>query len=478
MALTEEDLKNLPEEGIDPENPGIYKELLEDLQGNILKGHGRDYSTHLFLEFKEGKEKEVKEAIALFTNKYVTSAQTQADEAAQYRANGTNGKVFANFFLSAAGYEYLGIKPFKMPKDEPFRYGMKNPSVSNLLGDNVYTEWEEGFQSTIHALVLIADDDVVDVLQCVNLLSQHIRPSAEIVHREDGFILRNKKGQVIEHFGFVDGISQPLFLKRDIAKAKVNNYGFGQWDSRAGLDLVLEKDRNGNENSYGSYLVYRKLEQDVKNFRVRQKVLATELGINSELAGALVMGRFADGTPVNLTDIPTYSTNTPNNFNFADDADGRKCPFHAHTRQTNPRGDTGRIGSSVNFEQSLETERNHRLARRGISYGNNDLHAYDSDDPNNQKSKIPSGLLFLSFQANIKNQFNFMQATWANANNFPRVAVGPDPVIAPESGTQKWPTKWGGTETKEFDFGGYVKFKGGEYFFAPSISFLKSLAST
>lgn len=475
MALTEDDLKNIPPEGIDPENPGKYAGLIEDLQGNILKSHGRDYSTHLFLKFKEGKETDVKQWIKDFATDYVTSAQKQTDEAKCYRETGVGGDVFANFLLSVIGYKYLGVKPFRLPKDEPFRFGMKNPDVKDALGDPPVDEWEEGYQATIHALVIIADDDVVDVLQAINYLTQSLRTVAEVVHREDGFILRNKKGQVVEHFGFVDGVSQPLFLKRDIEKSRINNGGFDKWDPRAGLDIIIEKDRNGHkEDSYGSYLVYRKLEQDATGFRAKQQELADTLGISFDLAGAMTMGRFADGTPVNLTDIQIYSRNTPDNFNFDQDVAGTKCPFHAHTRKTNPRGDTGRIGSSVNFEQSLETEKGHRIARRGISYGNNELHAYDT--PNTQKSKIPSGLLFLCFQNDIKNQFNFMQATWANAPNFPQVAVGPDPVVASQSsGTQKWPTKWGSTETTEFEFDRYVKFKGGEYFFAPSMSYLQNI---
>lgn len=476
MALTEDDLKNLPPEGIDPDNPGKYEDLLEDLQGNILKGHGRDHSTHLFLEFKEGKEDEVKEWIDTFATHYVTSARKQADEARRYRETHIGGDIFTNFFLSVEGYKYLGIKPFKLPKNQPFRFGMKNPDVRAVLGDPPLEEWEEGFQYTIHALIIIADDDVVDVLQAVNLLTQHLRKIAEVVHREDGFVLRNRQEKPIEHFGFVDGVSQPLFLKRDIDESRINNSGFDKWDPRAGLDILLEKDRNGQkEDSYGSYLVYRKLEQDVQGFKAEQQKLANQLGIGFNLAGAYTMGRFTDGTPVNLSNTPTYSSNTPNNFDFKDDVAATKCPFHAHTRQTNPRGDTGRIGSNVNFEQSLETEKSHRIARRAISYGNNDLHAYDN--PHTEKSKIPSGLLFLCFQNDIENQFNFMQATWSNASNFPQVAVGPDPVIASSPGTQKWPKQWGEPETEEFSFGKYIKFKGGEYFFAPSMSFLQSLGT-
>ena len=467
MALTEADLKNIPPTGIDPENAGKYQGLLEDLQGNILKGHGRDYSVHLFLQWKPGQVTQAKEWIKTFAQNFVTSAKQQADEALRYRQEGVAGDFFANFLLTRKGYESLEFEPFQVPKDQPFTMGMKNSQIRSFLGDPAVEEWEEGYQDEIHALIIIADDHLIHLLQAVNQITATLRQVAVIVHREDGFILRNQAGQVIEHFGFVDGVSQPLFLKRDIVKAQTNDTDFSQWDPRASLDIILVKDHNGKtEDSYGSYLVYRKLEQNVKAFREDQQQLAQTLNINSDLAGALVMGRFADGTPVTKSDIPTYAVTPTNNFNYDADVTASKCPFHAHIRKTNPRGDTGRVESSPGFDEALAVEKNHRIARRAISYGENDP---------SQEPETGSGLLFLCFQANIENQFNFMQARWANPDRFVKVGVGPDPVIGQPEGTQQWPEKWGEAETQEYDFKLWAFMKGGEYFFAPSISFLKSL---
>ena len=243
--------------------------------------------------------------------------------------------------------------------------------------------------------------------------------------------------------------------------------------------MVLAKDPNGKtDDSYGSYLVYRKLEQNVKAFREDQKKLATTININDDLAGALIVGRFTDGTPVVNSNTPSGATQT-NNFNYDEDPQDfgltpkpTKCPFHAHIRKTNPRGDTGRVNSSSDFEQSLEEERKHRIARRGISYGENDI---------TKAPQVGSGLLFLCFQADIENQFNFMQGPWANQNNFVAVNVGLDPVIgqpAGAKGNQKWPQTWGDPHTKEvaYDFTHRVNMKGGEYFFAPSISYLRTIS--
>lgn len=472
MALTEDDLQTLLEEGIDTSNPGIYEELLLDLQGNILKGHGRDHTVHLFLQFKPGQVEPLKDWIREFA-KNITSAHQQAAEAELYRTEKIAGKPFINFFLSHAGYEYLQFRPFQIPGNQPFRFGMKNDTIRNLLGDPVIEEWEPGLQEEIHALLLIADDNLVSLLQTVNQITRTLYLMAQVVHREDGFILKNEKGDHIEHFGFIDGISQPLFTKSDIQKAKTSD-DFSKWDPRAPLSLVLAKDPNGkSEDSYGSYLVYRKLEQDVIALLDAEKDLAEKLGVDKELAGALMMGRFRDGTPLTLADKP--GGDYGNDFDYSEDEKAYKCPFHTHVRKTNPRGDTGRvISSGESFEDALKTERNHRIARRAVSYGETDY---------TNSTSTGSGLLFLCFQADLENQFNFMQAAWANASNFVEWNVGVDPIIG-QTGpgadrNQKWPVAWGKPEKSDqsntFNFGLWVHMKGGEYFFAPSISSLTSI---
>jgi deferrochelatase/peroxidase EfeB len=131
-------------------------------------------------------------------------------------------------------------------------------------------------------------------------------------------------------------------------------------------------------------------------------------------------------------------------------------------RKTNPRGD-----SVHEFNMSEAEERGHRIVRRAVSYGSHQL----NDEPEKD-----SGLLFLCFQASIENQFNFIQSRWANASNFLRVGVGPDPLIGQPPGRQKWPLGWGEKPTRTNGFPLAVSMKGGEYLFAPSISFLRSLA--
>jgi len=146
------DLDN--QEPIDPE-ASDYKDMMEDLQGNILKGHGRDYTVQIFLRFTQDQEV-AKEWIRTFAEKYITSASRQLKEAELYRSTEIQGDLFANFFLTANGYESLGFSGAQVPSDPKFQAGMK--SAQEDLSDPDPRNWEEGYQGDVHAMILMADD--------------------------------------------------------------------------------------------------------------------------------------------------------------------------------------------------------------------------------------------------------------------------------------------------------------------------------
>jgi hypothetical protein len=166
MALTQADLTTVLTDGIDPQNPGPYQQLLEDLQGNILKGHGRDRSVHLFLQFKAKnpqQQQQLKQWIKNFTSQYVTSAQQQADDAQGYREQQVSGGMFASLSLSMQGYLQLGLKYHETPSDTLFRAGMKDLQVWSAMGDDpprnpvlpFIRAWDKGFDDRIDALILL-----------------------------------------------------------------------------------------------------------------------------------------------------------------------------------------------------------------------------------------------------------------------------------------------------------------------------------
>lgn len=473
-------------------HPEDYQPLLEDLQGNILQGYEQDYAVHIFIKFKSDSNA-VRKWIRRFAEDYVTSAQQQLDYSNAYKAN----QCFANFFLSAQGYQALGFQLKGKRGTFPawaFLSGMK--VFQKGLNDPPVKEWETGFQEDIDALILLSNDDTNNLQQQVIKVMEEVSSIASIINSEVGSVLRNNKiqpngkGQAIEHFGFRDGISQPLFFKQDIEQAKAE--GLNQWNPSAPLELVLVKDPFGQgTHSYGSYCVYRKLEQNVSGFREAEQQLAQTLGLvgkEAERAGALIVGRFRDGTPIALSPIEQGDALTLNNFNYADDIEGAKCPFHAHIRKTNPRGETG------NTLESSDEQRLHRVVRRAITYGGTEvgqalqsaiLQSQHQLNPLNQKTlqteeKDKVGLLFLCFQSNIFDQFLTMQKIWANQRDFVQYGAGIDTVIGQaeeDIKEQNWPNQWGKSGNVSFHFANFVKMKGGEFFFAPSISFLKRIES-
>jgi Dyp-type peroxidase family len=460
----ERGLRSILDEG--PIEPGDrkYRVLLNDLQGNILKSHGREHAALLFLSFRDNSHAALRNALSDHVAPKVTSAAKQISDAERRGATGYDAGGFTNFMLTASGYRAISERLGNTGSSTAFLNGMK---ASRTLLDPLVAEWEKPYQRDIHALVIVADDQRERAKAAVRELLTELDHVVSEHHVEWGAVIRDSKGEPIEHFGYRDGISQPLFLRGDFEKAR--SEGIDNFNPGARLRLVLTQDPNGRyRQSYGSYFVFRKLEQDVRAFHDAENRLATALGIGPELAGAYIIGRFRDGTPVVVSEKPDAEAPV-NNFNFRVDPRGGKCPLHAHIRKIGPRSD------------DLPT-RAHRMARRGVPYGGGPF-----EDPDSYPA-TGAGLLFMAFNVEIgglsryerQGQFGFVQAFWANNPNFLTKGTGIDPIIGHGAAAdlpRSWPIEWGGalTELNELHIGKFVTMKGGEYFFAPSISFIYDL---
>src|SRR2546421_10317027 len=109
-----------------------YRKMLENLQANILKPHGRKESDHLLVRSAAGPEA-VRAWIREFARREVTSARKQIDETGNYHDHGTRGGLVAGFALSAAGYGALGLLPEDFGgSGQSFREGMKRRAVSRI----------------------------------------------------------------------------------------------------------------------------------------------------------------------------------------------------------------------------------------------------------------------------------------------------------------------------------------------------------
>lgn len=463
MAISDADI----DRPIDWKDPR-FATMLAELQGHILKHHGRDHTNHLFLRF-DGASDATKAAIRTIGG-HVLSALAQLRQVEEHRVTGSDGGPVVLFYLSASGYAKLGLAP---PQDPAFLAGMRERAA---LADPPASEWEAHHGAQVDALLIIGDINDTEatrveggflpVLQAANIT---------ILGRDVGRALKDANGVGHEHFGYVDGISQPLMLQSDVDRER-DTMGIDQWDPAFGPgDLALVRDPHGTtEDSFGSYLVYRKLEQDVRGFKTAEEALGLVLPPrNPQRAGAMVVGRFENGTPAALHEHDTPPDAT-NNFVYAG-AGGRDplalmCPFQGHIRKTNPRGDTG----------DLAGERTHLMPRRGIPYGER-ADDWQSDDPDG-KPTHGVGLIFMAFNRELERQFEFTQIFWANNPDFifgKTPSPGLDPIIGQgPRPTQFWPTDGNNPAAPpaEFLFEQFVTLRGGEYFFAPSVGFLKSIS--
>lgn len=461
--------------------------LLQCLQGNILKGHGRNFTANIFFTFDPAKQHESRRILRQLANYHLTTAYQQLLDTRERQTTGKDGGPFANLALSFKGYQVLGMVA-SAPADSDFRAGMKAAVSLASLNDPPVVQWETPFQQDIHGMVLAAASTEGATAAFAASIVKLIKDGgAQVVHIQHGKALLNAGGIGIEHFGYVDGRSQPLMLQEDIDK-EAASAGISRWDPSFPLNTALVKDPGTADSvSVGSLFIFRKLEQNVRSFKTREQDVADALlltGDARELAGAMIVGRFEDGTPVTLSDT-AEGLAPPNNFSYTGDA-GTRCPFHAHIRKVNPRGTGG--------AETEPLERKHIMPRRGIPFEDVKRSTHPAELPEtgtlaefNAKvsSLLPTGgvgLLFMAYNETIARQFKFTQQTWADNPAFPVPGThGIDPVIGqgPSNPTdQKLPKQWDDSAAgfnNNVGFNGFAKMKGGEYMFAPSLTFLMNL---
>jgi Dyp-type peroxidase family len=311
-----------------------------------------------------------------------------------------------------------------------------------------------------------------------------------------------------EPFGFRDGISQPepaWSLERQVGENDQFAYGnlvslgefllgyaneYGLYTERplVGMDsgnvLLPAADQPTKQDlgRNGTYLVFRHLQQDVQGFWqfVDQQANADPTA-RDQLAATMV-GRTKDGRPLVSPDDPTL-----NNFTFATDSNGNRCPFGAHIRRANPRtGDLpdGTHGFFSNLlrtlgfcRESVRTDavasvRFHRLLRRGRKFGAKLAveQALQSDERDNEER----GLYFICLNANISRQFEFVQNAWIMGTKFNGLTGENDPLIGNRKTlTQAAADTFSHSQTDAIrrEIKGipqFVTVRGGAYFFLPS----------
>jgi len=464
--------------------------VLGKMQGNILQGHGRDHAVYLLLRFTAAAE-QVRSVLTSYLPRVVTSALNQYLTARQREASGgtKDGGLFGSFFLSAEGYRHLGFSDEQIRAllpEQALAAGFRSNFVEGMkahgdeLQDPPAEEWEQGYQGEVHALLLLADDHHKEVKRAERAARDALASIAEVTATERGCTYRKDHYQAYEHFGFADGISQPTFFTYQRPKTPPE-----EWDGQERLSLLLIEDKAaGVDDAYGSFYVFRKLEQNVRGFadkcaELTKALRSSEDGVEDTAqterplpeddvrVAAMAVGRFPDGGAL----VPNGVRGTAHVNDFVFSRSAPRCPLHAHIRKANPRGDLAdRHGLTMDY-----AERHHRIARRSMTYGQRKTPPFERQ-PREDLPTGDVGILFGAYQASIANQFAFIQS-WLTRTDFSRDGVGVDPITGARrpGSANTWRLSPAGPAVRS-DFGSFVTLKGGEFFFAPSMPFLAMLA--
>jgi Dyp-type peroxidase family len=441
-----------------------------NIQGFVVRGYRLPAAGYIFLRIEDGAS--ARAALADFIPQVITAERWDVKP-----DSGIN-IAFSYQGLKALGVPDASLRAF--PAE--FRDGMA--SRADLLGDvgeSAPQHWEDCFRSgDAHVLVMISAKDG-------DALGERDRRIREAVERRGGAsVVVTQLGGVLpthrEHFGYADGFSQPAIEgsrfpdhpgagapseKGDWRPIAAGEFILGYPDEQGALPAAPPPDELGRN---GSYVVYRKLYQDVATFRRQLREAAALYPGGEELLAAKLVGRWRDGTPLdsspNAEDPALVEDKSRNNaFDYGRDPDGLRCPVGSHIRRMNPR-------LSMPFEGKLVNR--HRLIRRGITYGEMLLPEDALEDDGADR-----GVIFMTVQASLARQFEFVQAQWANTGNPFRLGDDQDPIIGPQDSEPVAkmtipgrPPYFAGPLSR------VVTTRGGEYYFAPGINGLEYLAQS
>ena len=518
---------------------------LDEIQGIVVPGFFKPHQTLVGIRMEDSPDAALtfKKLLKDISREISTGKQT-LDDRRRFRDSRSSGgtRKADSGPLLAVGFTFRGLRRLTAGasaiQSDAFRQGLAARSAS--LGDPAgkkdegsAANWKVGAPGEeLDALFVIAGGSRVSVDRGARKLVAKLKQAGlKVAYTENGDVRDDLPGH--EHFGFDDGVSQPgirgraseaaddYITPRYIASSQVPEHSLfalpGQdlvWPGEfvlgypatspdplipgAPAQAVPEWTHNG------SFLVFRRLRQDVGLFWRTIKQEATRLNMLPGFAGlsdvqlaSRIVGRWPSGAPVNRapnTDDASLGKDklANNHFRFDSDASalhlssgavdsflqskadpaGITCPWAAHIRKVNTRDS----GSDTGGRDSTYAR---RVLRVGVPFGKPLKNRYAG--VRNDPQKGNRGLLFLSIQASIEEQFEFLVKRWMGDPTRPKMPGGHDLLVgqndAPGENRVRRCVLFGSSleQASIATKAQWIVPTGGGYFFIPSISALRNV---
>lgn len=528
----------------------MQKLITEDMQGLITRGYG-ELPCACYLLLRVSQQQLAKKYLKfLLQNQAVTPADKEKVKPSQKKelyqaesAGSTEKKIIQsvkalNVAFTVNGLRNLGLDEQMLStfsreflEGMSFSYevdGIKIEERSWLLGDvkeNHPDNWNWGNKTNpVDCLLLFYADNITTLNNFIDKYFTNVSNSGfELVLRQDTYTYPESTRKLSkEHFGFRDGISNPII--EGLSKAKevpekyvikagefilgykneYNSYGEtpyinGKLDPNNLLSHHVKNSVNKDFGRNGTYLVYRQIKQHALTFWKFINEHSKESSANPEekaiKLGAKMVGRWPSGAPLVLSpDNDNIENATLNNFGYyEDDPNGYKCPLGAHIRRTNPRD---QLHAGRDQQQSEYMVRKHQLLRRGRIYGEPfvdsmelkdallKLHEGNIQEELDREKDLRDntrGLHFICLVSDIKRQFEFVQNVWANTSTFGELCNEVDPLISPRPTEQQpycheFTSQDAPLRRKYKNVPQFTRVVGGDYFFLPSLKALEFIS--
>ncbi len=369
------------------------------------------------------------------------------------------------------GLQALGVPQRSLDSFAPeFRQGMAaRADVLGDVGESAPANWERPLGTgEVHVAIAVLSSDV-DHLEAAAEKARNAQaelPGVEVIWRQDCYQLASGRTS----FGFKDGIGQPSVegsgrppTNPRQPPLKAGEIITGYPDETGELPPMPDPEVLGRN---GTYVVFRKLHTKVAAYRrfLRDRATGRE---DENLLGAKMVGRWQSGAPLAITpehDDPELGSDPRrnNDFSYADDPRGFKCPVGAHARRANPR-------DALDQEGSVDV-RLHRMIRRGTSYGPALPEGVIEDDG------VDRGIIFVFAGAHLKRQFEFVKTQWLNDGIFIGAPLESDPLVGPHDESSGFTIPQRPIRRRLQNLPPFVVTRGGEYCFAPSLRALRWIA--